>query len=235
MADKFDVSRSTIRRDLVTLEKFGRIKRTHGGAISLELVCVEPSFAEKSSKQHAEKEQIAKKASQFIKSGDTIIIDAGTTTEYLCKYIKGIGNLTVITNALTVANSLTGVPNIELMVTGGVLRQRTLALVGPLAEFSFSNIKADICFISANGIDAKEGITTPNLTEAQTKRSMINAAKRVILLSDHTKVGNVSFAKFASVSDVSIFVVDSNIGLEQLAELKKAGIKVVMADCESEG
>ncbi len=205
----FKVSESTIRRDLKELEDSKLIKRTHGGAIPFENVNFEPTFIEKEDKLRREKELIVKKAVEFIDEGDTILLDSGTTIFYLVKELKKLKNLTVVTNSIIFAQELQDVQGIEVMITGGMLRKETLALVGPFAEQSLSMIKVDKAFIGTNGIDIHEGITTPNLIEAATKRKMIKSAKQVILLTDHTKLDKVAFAKVADINEIDKCVFDT--------------------------
>lgn len=233
LTTEFDVSKSTIRRDLMELESRKRIKRTHGGAISLELVAFEPDFTEKKSKHAREKEMIAQKAAELIHDGDTIIIDAGTTTEFLSKYVKGFSDLTVVTNSITVAQELQNVPSIEVVVVGGTLRHNTLALVGPLAEEALKKLRVDTCFIATNGVDLAQGLTTPNVLEATTKRNMMAIAKHVILLADHTKIGKVSFAKFGDLAEIDQYIVDDRIPKDVLDALAGMNIQVCVVPVES--
>lgn len=226
LAKEFNVSESTIRRDLKELEDTRLLKRTHGGAVCLESVNFEPTFIEKGDKFAREKESIAIKAAEFIQEGDTILLDAGTTTQFLAKEIKKFSRLTVVTNSLSIAQELQGVSGIEIVVTGGMLRQSTLSLVGPIAEESFKMLRVDKAFIATNGLDLKEGLSTPNIIEAATKRKMMEVAKQVILLADHTKIGRVSFAKFGDVAGIDKFIVDQGIQEEFVRELENRGIAV---------
>lgn len=226
----FDVSESTVRRDLQELEDANLLKRTHGGAVYLENVNFEPNFLEKEDKFRKEKESIAKKAAQFIQDGDTIVIDSGTTTLYLAKEIRRFSNLQVVTNSINLAQELQGIKGIEVIITGGTVRQNTLAMVGPIAEQSLSMLRVDKAFIATNGLDMKEGLTTPNIVEAATKTKMIDIAKQVILLADHTKIGKISFAKFADVSKVDICIVDNKVSDDAVEKMKESGICVYVVN-----
>lgn len=226
LGEIFQVSESTIRRDLQYLEEDKLLKRTHGGALCLENVNFESAFIEREDKFQREKESIAHKAASFIQEGDTLVIDSGTTTVYLAKEIKKLSNLKVVTNSLIVAQELQGASGIELIIIGGTLRQNTLAMVGPLAEQALNGLRVDKAFIATNGLDVAGGLTTPNIIEAATKTKMIAIAKQVILLADHTKFGKVSFVKFDDLSSVDICVADDKVSEDRLREMEKLGISV---------
>ena len=226
LSRSFQVSESTVRRDLQELEDTKLLKRTHGGAVCLDNVNFEPTFLEKEDKFRKEKEAIARKASELIQDGDTLVIDSGTTTVYLAKEIKRFSNLKVVTNSINLAQELQGFEGIEVIITGGTLRQNTLAMVGPIAEQSLSMLRVDKAFIATNGLDLKEGLTTPNLLEAVTKAKMIDVAKQVILLADHTKIGKVAFAKFADLSQIDTCIVDDKAPKNVIDEMEDAGILV---------
>ncbi|KXG43104.1 DeoR/GlpR family DNA-binding transcription regulator [Tepidibacillus infernus] len=228
LAELFQVSESTVRRDLKELEDEKLIKRTHGGAIPIEGVNFEPTFQEKEDRYSKEKEMIAKKATDFIEEGDTILLDSGTTIYYLVKELKRFNRLTVVTNSLVFAQELQDIKGIEVIIIGGSLRKETLALVGPFAEQSLSMIKVDKAFIATNGIDLKEGITTPNLLEAATKRRMIQSAKQVILLTDHSKIGKVAFAKVADLQEIDKYVIDDGISESVVKQLNDLGVDLYL-------
>lgn len=229
LAEHFNVSESTIRRDLKELEDARLLKRTHGGAINLESVNFEPAYTEKEDVFSREKELIASKAAELISDGDTILLDSGTTTQYLARELKRFNRLTVVTNSLMVARELENLTGIETIVSGGSLRQNTLSLVGPVADESFKMMRVDKAFIATNGIDLKEGLTTPNITEASTKRKMIEIAKQVILLTDHTKFGKISFSKFADISDIDTCIVDSDLSDKLVKQYEDKGINIMIA------
>ncbi|MBO8162904.1 MAG: DeoR/GlpR transcriptional regulator [Brevibacillus sp.] len=222
----FHVSESTIRRDLKELEEAKLLRRTHGGAVSLQSVTFEPTFGEKEEAYRREKEAIARKAASFIEEGDTILLDSGTTTMFLVKELKAFSRLTVVTNSLIFAHELQHHPGIDLILTGGTLRKETLALVGPIADQSFAMVRVDKAFIATNGLDLTDGLTTPNLVEAKTKKQMIRIAKEVILLTDHSKLGKVAFAKVADLEEIDKCIIDDGAPLSAIEELEKTGMDV---------
>ena len=226
LGKKFMVSDSTVRRDLKELEEARLLKRTHGGAVAADNVNFEPAFIEKEDKFCKEKKSIARKAVEFVEDGDTLVIDAGTTTAYLAKELRGRHNLKVVTNSLILAQELQGADNVEVILTGGTLRQRTLSLVGPIAEQALSSLRVDKAIIATNGVDIDGGLTTPNVIEAAVKAKMIEIAQKVILVADYSKVNKVAFAKFADMTQVDVFVVDDKIPQETVEKLNHMGVSV---------
>lgn len=229
LAELFQVSESTVRRDLKDLEDAKRLRRTHGGAVPMQDDNAEPPFLEKEDRFRSQKAAIAKKAAELIEEGDRIVLDSGTTTYHLAKELKRFRQLTVVTNSLVVAQELGGHPTIELILVGGTLRPETLAMVGPLAERAFERIHAHKAFVATNGIHPEAGLTTPNLLEAAVKERMIRSASRVVLLADHSKYGRVSFAKVADLSTVDQCIIDEGATEECLHQLEKAGIETIVA------
>lgn len=230
LCDLFQVSESTVRRDLREMEEAGLLKRTHGGAISLKTVNFEPSFLEKEISFQSEKRAIAKKAMEFIREGDTVLLDAGTTTYYLIKELTAFSRLTVVTNSLILPQDLNLHPGLDIMILGGLVRPGVLSLVGPFADKCLDIIKVDKVFIATNGIDLKEGLTTPNLLEADIKQKMIRRADEVILLADSSKFKQVSFTKFADLKDIDICITDLGITKEYIEGLAGLGIEVHTVD-----
>lgn len=226
LAEFFQVSESTIRRDLTEMEDAGLLKRTHGGAISLTNVNFEPSFSEKETSSKLEKQAIAKKAAELIEEGDTILLDAGTTTLELARELKYFSKLTVITNAVNITQELSSHPGIEVIVAGGILRKETLAMVGPMVEQALDMIRVDKLFLATNGFDMEAGLTTPNLIEAATKRKMLKTARRVILLMDNSKVGVISRAKVAEIQEIDEIVIDDAVDQNIVNRLKTVGIHI---------
>ncbi|WP_411954569.1 DeoR/GlpR family DNA-binding transcription regulator [Alkalibacillus sp. S2W] len=226
LCDAFNVSESTIRRDLKELEQDHVIKRTHGGAIALESVNFEPTVTEKSDRFLAEKQAIAKRAASYIQEGDTILIDAGTTTLPLVYEIKQFQSLTVVTNSVVHAELLKDSPQFEVIVPGGRLRHETQALVGPITDQTLSILHVDKAFIGTNGIDLEDGLTTPNLIEASTKQLMVQQASDAIVLADHSKFDKITFAKFADLSMIHHLITDNHVDDWYQTELDQIGVKL---------
>lgn len=222
----FNVSEATIRRDLIELEQAGCIVRTHGGAVSRNSTNFEPSFKEKQDKFLKGKEQIAKKAASLIEDGDTVTIDSGTTTQFISRYITAKG-VTVVTNSVNLADELSDREDIEVIVTGGILRSKTKAMVGPLAEEILKQLKVDKLFLGANGVSIKSGVTTPNIVEASTKRAMIEGAKEVYLVVDSSKFDEVNFSLICNVSRIDYIITDKLP--KDYEKYEHLGVKFILA------
>jgi len=228
LSQLYEVSEVTIRRDLQELEEEELIKRVHGGAILNDNTKFEPTFSEKIDKFYNEKESVGKLAASMIVEGDTIVLDAGTTTLSIARHITA-KNITVLTNSVDVAFELAKKLNVEVIVTGGTLRRETRALVGPVADNTFKNFRVDKAFIGANGVCVINGLTTPDIIEANTKREMLKIAKKIIVVCDHTKFGKVSFAKIVDLSSIDIIITDNLLDEKLLKKFEEKDVKIMTA------
>jgi len=229
LAQEFNVTTETVRRDLTALERHGVVRRVHGGAIPVERLGFEPAVSAKDTVMTEEKERIAKAAVAEIPPGGAILLDAGTTTARLANILPTDRELTVVTHSLIIASTLSTRRNLTLMMLCGRLRGRTMAMVDGWALHALHETYVDVAFIATNGLSVERGLTTPDPAEAMVKRAAIAAARRVVLLADHTKVGNDHFARFGELSQVDTFITDSGIDDEVAAEIEAAGPKVVQA------
>ena len=229
LARELDVTPETIRRDLTALERHGLVRRVHGGAIPVERLGFERDLADREGLQSAEKDRIAKAALDELPDGGAVLLDAGSTTVRLAESLPQDRELTVVTHALPVASVLASRPGITLHLVGGTVRGRTMAAVGSWALRDLADIHADVLFLGTNGISVEHGLTTPDLAEAAVKRALIAAARRVVVLADHTKVGVADFAQVAPVSAVDTVITDSGVEPELADELEAAGPRVVRA------
>ncbi|QAA30227.1 DeoR/GlpR family DNA-binding transcription regulator [Clostridium manihotivorum] len=229
IAELLNVSESTIRRDLQELEEKNLLMRTHGGAVGIyNRTNFEPSFVDKQDEKIDQKISIAEVASMMIEDGDTIILDSGTTTLEIAKRIRS-RNITVITNSIDIASELSNKEGIEIIVTGGSLRSNTRAMVGHLTEAVIKNFRVDKAFVGANGISIEDGVTTPNFIEAQTKKTMINYASKVIIVADSTKFNNVSFSIICPIKAVSMIITSRDIEQNIIKEYSEVGVDIVTA------
>lgn len=229
LSEEFDVSRATIRRDLSDLEKNGFLRRTHGGAILSGSSKMEPSFKEKEDKLAKEKDKIGKKAAKIIKDGDTIFIDAGTTTRYIIDYIKDKENLTIVTHALHIINKIKNDNlDFDLVVVGGEFKKSTEAMIGPAAEDFLKKLRVDKSFIGVNGFNLDSSATTPDLREAKIKEIALKIAGENFLLFDQSKWEEVYFYKFAELDQIN-FIITDNINNNREKSLKDKGVEVILA------
>jgi len=229
LAHELDVTPETVRRDLTVLERHGLVRRVHGGAIPVERLGFSPGLADRERVLSGEKERIAKAALDELPDGGAVILDAGTTTVRLAEMIPGDRELTVVTHALPVATVLATRSNITLHMVGGTVRGRTLAAVGAWALRDLAEIHADVAFLATDGISIEQGLTTPDLAEAAVKRALVDAARRVVVVADHTKVGRAEFAHVVPLHRVDTLITDSGVDGELADELEAAGLRVVRA------
>jgi DeoR family transcriptional regulator, fructose operon transcriptional repressor len=228
LAEFFNVSESTIRRDLKEMEENGLLSRTHGGAVGINNTRFEPTYREKEDAKHDEKEKIGKFAATIIEDGSTIILDSGTTTLEVAKNITA-KNITVLTNSIDIAYILSEKDDIEVIVTGGSLRQTTRAMVGSITEKILSQFRVDMAFIGANGISLSDGITTPNMIEAQSKRMMIDISHKVVILADSTKFNNVCFSVISPIKRISSIITSSDLDEMTKKEFEDAGVEIMIS------
>lgn len=222
----FAVSEATIRRDLQELETMGLLQRTHGGAVSFQLGS-ELSFFDREVFHLAEKRKIAIVAANMVEDGETILLDAGTTTREIARELCG-KRLTVATNSMDVASIFADEENIEVVLLGGTWRKSINSLIGPVTNGMLKLFCFDKVFLAANAVDCTFGATTHNIAEAETKRAMLHAGKRTILVADHSKFGEKNFAKICGIQEVSMIITDKNIDSETLVCLREQTQVVVV-------
>lgn len=214
LVERLGVSDMTIRRDIDRLSSDGVVERVHGGAVAREGTrrSEEPGFAAKSLLQQAQKRAIARAAADLVEPGSAIGISAGTTTIELARRLVTVPGLTVVTNSLPAAQLLheAAGPGQTVILTGGVPTPSD-ALVGPIAVAALESLHVDVLFLGSHGVDAKAGLTTPNLVEADTNRALIRAGLRVCVLADATKWGVVGLGTFGRLDDVDVFITDSGL------------------------
>jgi DeoR/GlpR family transcriptional regulator of sugar metabolism len=217
LVEQLGVSDMTIRRDIGQLAADGLVARVHGGAVAVGgRRSEEPGFVAKSGLMSADKRAIAEAAAALVEPGSSIGISAGTTTYELARAIRGVPDVTVVTNSVPVAQLLheTDTPG-QLVVLVGGTRTPSDALVGPIANAGLRMVHVDRLFLGVHGVDATAGLTSPNLLEAETNRAMIESAGRLCVLADHTKWGVVALGTIAALSQVDELVTDA--GLPQQA------------------
>lgn len=229
LSETFGVTSETIRRDLTTLERAGVLRRVHGGAVPMERLGFEPGLAARDSVLIAEKERIAKAALGELPDGGAIILDAGTTTARLAQALPTDRELTVLVNSPVLASMLGTRANLSVLMLGGRLRGKTLATVDDWALRPLRDLYVDVAFLGTNGCTVERGLTTPDPAEAAVKRAMLGAARRSVVLADHTKIGNNYFARFGALSDVDALITDAGIAEELAVEIETAGVRVVRA------
>lgn len=223
LADYLEVSVATVRRDLDELDTQGVLVRTHGGAVQKNdpTSSFERQHNERLMIMPDEKRRIARMAASFIRNGDTILLDSGTTNYYLARELSEIENLTIITYDLFIANNIILHPTATLIVTGGIRRHGyNNVLWGNMVDDYIRNIRVDKAFLGADAIDLEFGISNTNVLEANIKKLLIQSGKQVILVADHSKLDRVAFVKVCELSDIDELIIDKNIDEASLSRLK---------------
>ena len=226
------VSEETIRRDLRALAVEGLAETVHGGAILIAAggpaaLGVPPVDRRESVEQQA-KQWIGATAAQRVKPGQVVILDAGTTTVAVAHHLRRHRDLTIVTNALTVAQVTAGIAGSSTHVLGGKLVAESLSLIGAQAHRDLAKISADWAFLGAAAIHVGSGFTSADPYEAEVKRAMVRAARRVAIVADHTKFDARRFASFAEATDVNFLFTTAGIPPEARKWLEGAGVSVVI-------
>lgn len=229
LAREFGVTPETVRRDLASLARHGLLRRVHGGAIPVQRLEHEPALDARNRAMVEEKQRIARAALAELPSEGTILIDAGSTTATFAELLPEDRPLTVVTNSLPIALTLSARPNLTVLTTGGRVRGRTSAMVDDWAKSRMEQLLVDVAFIATNGLSIERGLTTPDPAEAATKGAMLSAARHVVLLADHTKFGQDHFAHVGAIADVDVVISDAGLDADAAQQLREAGPRVVLA------
>ncbi len=208
----FDVSSETIRRDLESLEKEGFVKRVHGGATLEKSNKKYPAFSYREKEHEWEKQEIAEKALQFIKDGDSLALDCGTTTLELAKKLReNFSRLTILTNSLKVLNVLSDMDDYTIILAGGVFKKNEFSLFGEMTGENLGRFRVDTSFISASGISAEEGITDLRFDELQTQKKMMEISRKKIVLAASSNFEKICLLKICSLDYVDRIITDRGL------------------------
>jgi DeoR family fructose operon transcriptional repressor len=231
LASQYDVTTETVRRDLSHLERLGLLRRVHGGAVPAgALGVVEAGLDERSSTNPAAKDAIARAAlGELPPDGSTVLVDAGSTTARFAAAMPHEHRLTVFTHSVPVAARLAEHPLVELHLLPGRVRATTRAAVGADTVAALAVLRVDTVFLGTNALSREHGLSTPDTDEAATKRALVAAARRVVVLVDSSKLGAESAVRFAGLDDVDCVVTDDGISDEDRELLESRGIEVVVA------
>lgn len=231
LAETYDVTTETVRRDLSTLERMGLVRRVHGGAVpSSSLAVIESGLLERDQANIEQKERIARAALELLPPGQaTLLLDAGSTTSRLASSLPRDHRLTIYTHAVPVAARLAAFPQVELHLLPGRVRTTTQAAVGADTVRALSDLRADVAFLGTNGLTLGHGLSTPDADEAATKRAMVRSARQVVVLADSSKVGAESPIRFAALEEVDVLVTDDDLDEADEKAFVAAGLTVVRA------
>ena len=231
LAQTYDVTTETVRRDLAALDRTGILRRVHGGAVPVRaLHVVEPGVMERETTRADHKDAIARAALEFLPiSGGSVLLDAGTTTGRVAAMLPTDRNLVVVTNSVPIAARMAAMPTVSLQLLGGRVRGLTQAAVGEPALRLLDTLRVDVAFIGTNGISVEHGLSTPDSDEAAVKRAMVRAAGYVVVVADSSKVGREDLLSFAPIDRVDVLITDAELADADRAQLADRGVEVVIA------
>ena len=229
----FGVSEVTIRNDLDTLAEDGRIRRVRGGAVHRTTSSLEATFEQAQDTRVAEKRSIARAASALVESGQTVILDAGTTVAAIARELaarKDLRDVTAITNGLRVALELEpAIPQLNVLLTGGTLRRLQHSLVNPFGTTILEQVHGHVAILECDGVDPEAGVTHVNVAETEIKRLMMRAARFRILVADGSKLGQISLVHLYGIGEIDVLITDATADPEIVAALREQGTDVRVA------
>ena len=230
LAERFDVTPETIRRDLTALDRCGSLRKVHGGAIPAPAL-PETGVTQREQVNTSAKQAIARAALEWLgpEPGTTLLVDAGTTTGAFARLLPTESNLTIITNSVLTAASLAAAGQTRVRILGGQLRGLTEAAVGPEAVEALATLRVDVAVLGANGLSAAHGLSTPDPDEATVKRAMVRSARQVVALVDSSKIGQEHLVSFASLDDIDLLVTDVELPPALTEQLATTETEVLVA------
>lgn len=230
LSNRFGVTEMTIRRDLQELNNRGLAQRIHGGAISTDLnhLKLEPPILHRIKEQAIAKRLIAETVAGMIGENETIFIGSGTTALAVAEALSRRRDLTVVTNALTVVNTLASSRGITVIVIGGFLRRTELSLIGHLAETAIQDLRVDKIIMGIRGIHPEYGLTSSHLQELKTDRSIMGISENIIIVADHSKFGYVASSRLGPVSNSTMIVTDYETPESIIQQINDMGVEVVI-------
>jgi DeoR/GlpR family transcriptional regulator of sugar metabolism len=229
---EFDVSEETIRRDLNQMEKDGFVQKNYGGAILVEDLQKTTDFIlpiqQRKLQYFNEKNEIGKRAAQLVQEEQIVILDAGSTTWCMARYLHHIRGLTVISNALNVVEECSKNETASIYLLGGQLRRNSMSLVGPQVEIELKKYNADYVFLGTSGFTLRHGFMSSDLYEAEIKRAMVSAGQKIVLLADHSKFEKGGLTSFCSFEKLDMLITTDLVDEGILREIEKCGVEVII-------
>ena len=230
LAEVVGISESTVRRDLRVMVDEGLLGATRGGATHVDhAVPDQPRGIPAADPMAAERRAIAKRAAELVEPASAILLGPGRTTTQLASCLPDSGPLTVITNSVPVTNALLDAEHIDLVMVGGTLGRSIAAFVGPMTEQSLKGLRGAQVFISGEGVTVDRGLTTPNVFAAATDMALVAAARQVIVLADHTKLGRDTMCQTVPTQRIDVLITDSGADPAVVQALADTGVDVLVA------
>ncbi len=232
LVDQFQITETSIRRDLTLLESSGRLKRIHGGAIPIPGSSRTDSFAEKMELHIKAKERIGKVAAELIMPRDIVLLDSGTTTLQVIRHVptalRMSNAITLVTNSLPVSHEVLTWPSPNLTILGGLYLPDYQATVGPQTMTQLQELTADKVFLGTDGLTLSSGATTANILMAEVDRMMAEHSRQVILVTDSSKIGRVGFVPVKPVVSFNILITDTNAPPDIVQSIRDMGVEVLL-------
>jgi len=233
LVNQFQVTETSIRRDLTLLEVNGRLRRVHGGAIPIPGSSRTDSFAEKKELHVKAKERIGKVAAELIRPRDILLLDSGTTTLQVIRHVPSVlrvsNMITLVTNSQPIAQEVLTWPSPNLTILGGLYLPDYQATVGPQTLVQLQELTADKVFLGTDGLTLSSGATTANILMAEVDRMMVEHSRQVILVTDSSKIGRVGFVPVKSVNSFHILITDTNAPPDIVQSIRDMGVEVLLA------
>jgi DeoR/GlpR family transcriptional regulator of sugar metabolism len=230
LVDKFQITETSIRRDLTLLEKAGRLKRIHGGAVMASGNVRSDSFSEKMRLHNAAKQRIGKTAAEMIRPHDILLLDSGTTTLQIVKQIppelKLGTSITLVTNSLPISQEVLAWPSPNLIVLGGIYLPDYQATAGPQTLHQLNELTADCVFLGTDGLTLIGGVTTANILMAEVDRLMVDRSRKAVLVTDSSKFGRIGFVPAAALSRFQMIITDSDAPADLVSSIRDLGVDV---------
>lgn len=218
-AKRLSTSHETIRKDLMLLESQGLLRRVHGGALPVHTVTFELDITQRTQNLE-EKRRVAALAAGYLPTQGAIFIDSGSTTQFFAELLPATSQLTVFTNAISIAQTILSKPGITCYTIGGRLRGPSMAEVGPWALRTLSELRIDVAFVGTNAISFERGLTTPDIEEAAVKASILKHAEKSLLLVDHSKFNEDALISYATLDDLDVVITGKELDAESKRNLE---------------
>jgi DeoR/GlpR family transcriptional regulator of sugar metabolism len=232
LVEQFQVTETSIRRDLDILEKSGRLRRVHGGAIPIPGSSRTDSFAEKMELHIKAKERIGKVAAELIRPKDILLLDSGTTTLQVIRHIpsalRSSNLITLVTNSQPIAQEVLTWPSPNLTILGGLYLPDYQATVGPQTLAQLQEMRASKVFLGTDGLTLQSGATTANILMAEVDRKMVEHSQQVILVTDSSKLGRVGFVPVNPVNALHMIITDTNAPPDMVESIRAMGVEVLL-------
>lgn len=222
------VSEVTIRKDIRFLEQRKLLMRTHGGAVMVDQYVYDRPFEEKRTHHSEEKKRIGAAAAALVADGETLILDSGSTTLQVARNLRKRKDLVVATASVHIALELLRIPNVDVMILGGTIRQSSASVVGSYADQMLRDHAFQKLFLAGDGMDVDHGLTTTNTMEAHLNRLMMDSSQQTIAVVDSSKIGRRGLSRICGVERIDTLIIDSGVAEETVGRLEDAGVDVMV-------